>query len=107
MARPTRIDLPGGWYHVVNRGIERREIFRDESSFEHFLDLRSEERRVGEVRIHGYVLMDNKYHLQVETARANLSKAIQWLNVSYSVWCRMLGSRLNIQHLACSHRGKK
>ena len=86
MARPTRIDLPGGWYHVVNRGIERREIFRDESSFEHFLDLLSKMPERFAIKIHGYVLMDNHYHLQVETPRANLSKAIQWLNVSYSVW---------------------
>jgi putative transposase len=38
------------------------------------------------VRIHGYVLMANHYHLQIETAQANLSGAIQWLNVSYSIW---------------------
>jgi hypothetical protein len=27
MARPLRIDLEGGWYHVINRGLERRRIF--------------------------------------------------------------------------------
>jgi len=86
MARPIRIDLPGGWYHVVNRGIERREIFGDETSFEHFLELLSEMPERFAIRIHGFVLMPNHYHLQLETPRANLSKAIQWLNVSYSVW---------------------
>jgi hypothetical protein len=30
--------------------------------------------------------MANHYHLQVETSRANLSRAIQWLNVGYSIW---------------------
>ena len=86
MARPTRIDLPGGWYHVVNRGIERQEIFKDERSFEHFLDLLSKMPGRFAIKIHGYVLMGNHYHLQLETPWANLSKAIQWLNVSYSVW---------------------
>ena len=86
MARPTRIDLPGGCYHVVNRGIERREIFREERSFEHFLELLSKMPERFAIKIHGYVLMGNHYHLQVETPEANLSKAIQWLNVSYSVW---------------------
>jgi hypothetical protein len=28
MARQTRIDFPGAWYHVLNRGIEKRLIFR-------------------------------------------------------------------------------
>ncbi len=35
------------------------------------------------VRVHGYMLMDNHYHLQLETPDANLSRAVQWLNVSY------------------------
>jgi Transposase IS200 like len=37
-------------------------------------------------RIHGYVLMANHYHLQVETPEANLSRAIQRVNMSYSIW---------------------
>jgi hypothetical protein len=39
-----------------------------------------------QVRIHAYVLMGNHYHLLVETPLANLSQAMQWLNVSYGVW---------------------
>jgi len=86
MARPTRLDIAGGWYHVLNRGIEKRVIFRDASGYEHFCGLiASLPQRFG-VRVHGYVLMPNHYHLQVETPRANLSRAIQWLNVGYSIW---------------------
>jgi hypothetical protein len=36
--------------------------------------------------LHGYVLMDNHFHLLVETPEANLSRAMQWVNLSYSVW---------------------
>ncbi len=35
---------------------------------------------------HSDVLMDNHYHLLLETPLANLSRAMQWLNVSYTVW---------------------
>jgi putative transposase len=86
MARPTRLDIEGGWYHVVNRGIERRTIFRGVSCYEHFLALLSKLPERFGLRVHGYVLMPNHYHLQVETPKANLSRAIQWLNVSYSIW---------------------
>ncbi len=86
MARPTRLDLKEGWYHVVNRGIDRRPIFKNERTYRHFLELLSQMPDRFQVRIHSFVLMSNHYHLQVETPRANLSKAIQWLNVSYSVW---------------------
>ncbi|MBV8214127.1 MAG: transposase [Verrucomicrobia bacterium] len=86
MARPTRLDIEGGWYHVVNRGIERRTIFRGASSYQHFVGLLSKLPQRFGLRLHGYVLMPNHYHLQVETPEANLSRAIQWLNVSYSIW---------------------
>ncbi len=38
------------------------------------------------VMLHAYVLMDNHYHLLIETPHANASRAMQWLNLSYSVW---------------------
>ena len=38
------------------------------------------------VRLHAYVLMDNHYHLFLELTEPNLSRAVQWLNVSYSIW---------------------
>jgi REP element-mobilizing transposase RayT len=30
--------------------------------------------------------MDNHYHLLVETPQTNLSQAMQWLGVSYTMW---------------------
>src|SRR5437667_6359764 len=38
------------------------------------------------LRLHAYVLMPNHYHLLLQTRELNLSRAMQWLNVSYSVW---------------------
>jgi putative transposase len=72
MARPTRIDFPGAWYHVFNRGIEKRFIFRSTRCYERFLELLATLPGRFGVRLHGYVLMPNHYHLQVETPEANL-----------------------------------
>jgi len=33
MARPLRIERPGGRYHVTARGNERKAIFRDDTDF--------------------------------------------------------------------------
>ena len=38
------------------------------------------------LRLHAYVLMPNHYHLLLQTRESNLSRAMQWLNVSYTVW---------------------
>jgi putative transposase len=86
MARPLRIERPGGRYHVTARGNDRKAVYRHDSDRFHFLELLSEATERFVVRIHAYVLMDNHFHLMIETPEANLSRAMQWLNVSYSVW---------------------
>src|SRR5436305_10752031 len=86
MARPLRIDLKNGWYHVANRGNNRQAIYLDTRDRKHFLDLLGEMSGRYSVEVHAYVLMRNHYHLIVRTPEANLSSAIQWLNVAYSIW---------------------
>jgi REP element-mobilizing transposase RayT len=86
MARPLRIERPGGRYHVTARGNEQKAIYRGERDRLHFLELLAELPERFGVRIHAYTLMDNHFHLLMETPEANLSRAMQWLSVSYSVW---------------------
>jgi len=86
MARPLRVELAGGFYHVMNRGLERRAIFEDNADRLRWVTLLSELPNRFGVRVHAWVLMGNHYHLQIETPEANLSRAIQWLNVAYAVW---------------------
>jgi len=86
MARPLRIDLKNGWYHVANRGQNRDPIYLDNRDRQHFVELLPEMIERYSVEIHNYVLMSNHYHLLVRTPEANLSAAIQWLNVAYSIW---------------------
>jgi len=86
MPRPLRIQRVGCWYHVTARGNERREIFRDDRDRRHFVDLLEESVGLFALRLHAYVLMANHYHLLVDLTEPNLSRAIHWLNVSYTVW---------------------
>ena len=59
MSRALRIDIAGGWYHILNRGIERREIFNGPEDYRHFLELLGELPERYKVKIHAYVLMSN------------------------------------------------
>lgn len=86
MARPIRIEVAGGWYHVTARGNERRRIFADEKDRLQFIELLEGGTERFGLRPHAYVLMDNHYHLLVETPQTNLSQAMQWLGVSYTMW---------------------
>ena len=86
MARPLRIQRLNGRYHVTARGNERKVIYRDDRDRFHFLDLLGEMVEGYGVQVHAYVLMDNHFHLLLQTPEANLSRAVHWLNVSYGVW---------------------
>lgn len=86
MARPLRIDQEDTFYHVLNRGNERRAIFRDVRDREGFLSRLGRCAQRFSLGVYAYVLMGNHYHLLVRTREANLSAAIQWLGVSYSMW---------------------
>jgi putative transposase len=86
MARPLRLDYADTFYHVLSRGNERKAIFRDDADRLHFLDLLGMLSERFTIQVWAYVLMDNHYHLVLRTAEANLSQAMHWLGVSYSVW---------------------
>ena len=86
MARPLRMDYPQTFYHVLSRGNERRDIFYNEGDYLRFLETLGRMVERFHLEVHAYVLMGTHYHLLVRTNEANLSRSIQWLGVSYSVW---------------------
>ncbi len=84
MARPLRIEYPGAWYHVMNRGAGRRIIYPGNPLRESFLDLLQDIYERYAVCCHAYCLMDNHYHLLVQTKQANLGRAMRHLDGVYT-----------------------
>ncbi len=84
MARPLRIEFPGAWYHAMNRGAGRREIFTSNGERRFFLELLADLRQMFGVETHAYCLMGNHYHLLLHTPRANLQRAMRHLNGVYT-----------------------
>lgn len=86
MARPLRIIYPGAFYHITSRGNERKRVFLSKKDREQFLSyLESATEKYGAI-IHCYVLMDNHYHLLLETGDANLSSIMHHINASYTIY---------------------
>jgi putative transposase len=84
MARPLRIQYPGAVYHVTCRGIERRKIFLDDKDRGKFLRLLSLSLNIYSAKLHAYVLMDNHFHLLVETPLGNLGEFMRHFNITYT-----------------------
>jgi len=86
MARQLRIEYPGAFYHVTSRGNERKPVFKSKRDREKFLEyLESASERYGAV-VHVYCLMDNHYHLLIETPAGNLSQIMQHINSAYTTY---------------------
>src|SRR3990167_3387995 len=84
MARPLRIEYEEAVYHVTSRGNARDNIFSDGHDKEKFLEeLDSVIKRYNWL-CHAYCLMDNHYHLLIETPDANLSIGMRQLNGVYT-----------------------
>jgi putative transposase len=96
MARQLRIEYPGAFYHVTARGNEKQRIFytpEDKSRFLEFLSRAHE--RFG-IHFHAFCLMENHYHLFIETPEANLSRTMHFINTAYTIY-------LNKQHERVGH----
>ncbi len=84
MARPLRLEIPGGLYHVTSRGNGRNDIFLDDTDRTNWLDLLEAVCSRFTWLCHAYCLMDNHYHLVVETVEGNLSNGMRQLNGVYT-----------------------
>ncbi len=86
MARALRIEFEDALYHVCARGNARADIFRIDADRAWFLQLLRQSAQRFDAAVFCFVLMDNHFHLLVQTYRPNLSRWMHWLIVSYSVY---------------------
>jgi putative transposase len=94
MARPLRIEYPGAVYHVTCRGNEKKAIFRDDHDRESFLDILAQSNKIYRNRILAYVLMDNHFHLLLETPLGDLSRFMRRLNITYTSYFNRTHTRV-------------
>ena len=92
MARPLRIECPGAWYHVMNRGRRSEEIFYEKKDYEMFVELLKESSEMWNIRVAAYCLMTNHYHIFVQTPDGNIARAMRHINGVYT-------QRFNRSHL--------
>jgi putative transposase len=96
MARPLRLEFEGAIYHITARGNRRERIFASDADRVCFLEILSRSLPRFEVELHAFVLLPNHFHLLVRTKRANLSRWMHWLMVTYTM-------RFNHRHHKVGH----
>jgi REP-associated tyrosine transposase len=84
MARQLRIEFAGALYHITSRGNAQEVIFLNDEDRTEFLSLLNKTCHRFNWYCHAYCLMDNHYHLLIETKTSSLSKGMKHLNGTYT-----------------------
>lgn len=86
MARPLRLSFENAVYYITSRGNRREQIFYNDEDRKRFLEKINETCLKYSFVCFAYCLMDNHYHLFLQTLLPNLSEGMHYLNTSYSNW---------------------
>jgi len=86
MARKPRIEFEGALYHVITRGNQRQRVFKDMEDHWRYLKILADYKIRYEYALYAYVLMSNHVHLLIETRETPLSKILQGINQSYTMY---------------------
>lgn len=84
MARPLRLEFAGAVYHLTARGDRQEAIFLSDADRRKFLELFAKEVAQQDWICYAYCLMDNHYHLLIETPHPNLVAGMRRLNGVYT-----------------------
>ena len=86
MSRPLRLEFPGAVYYVTARGNAGQQLFTDLEDGQRFTELLGQEIAQQRWLCHGFCLLEDHYHLLIETPEPTLARGMARLNMTYSQW---------------------
>ncbi|HEU5077668.1 MAG TPA: transposase [Opitutaceae bacterium] len=84
MARKLRLEFPGAIYHVINRGNYRSSLFKTDAAKAAFENCLFDTCKKSGWVLRAFVIMENHFHLAVETPQGNLVSGMQWLQSTFA-----------------------
>jgi putative transposase len=100
MSYRRRIHIPGGMYHVVQRGTTQRPIFLQDEDYELFASVLQAALRSTGTRVHAYCLATQAIYLGVQIGEISLGHFMQWVKSRYARGIqRRLGERGHLFHV--------
>lgn len=85
MPRQARIDAPGALHHIICRGLDRQEIFRDDTDRDDFVFRLGTVLRETTTRCFAWALIPNHFHLLLQTGDTPIAHVMRRLLTGYSV----------------------
>ncbi|MBW1726801.1 MAG: transposase [Deltaproteobacteria bacterium] len=85
MPRKARIDAAGALHHIICRGIERKEIFKDDIDRNNFVDRLGSILAETKTPCFAWALIPNHFHLLLRTANVPIATIMRRLLTGYAV----------------------
>ncbi len=87
MGRRPRLVMDEGYYHIIQRGNDRRKVFREANDYDYFCFLIKKYLSKYASVLYHYCLMSNHVHLLLKVTKArDLSRLMQGINLSYTIY---------------------
>jgi REP element-mobilizing transposase RayT len=96
MPRQARLDVPGALHHIMVRGIDKSNIFRDDEDKSRFLERLGQTVSEGKCTVYAWVLMDNHVHILFKSGKDGISAVMRKLLTWYAQY-------FNRQHRRTGH----
>jgi len=84
MPRQARLDVPGALHHIMVRGIDKTNIFRDDEDKARFLERLGQTISEGKCTVYAWVLMDNHVHILFKSGKQGISAVMRKLLTWYA-----------------------
>lgn len=86
MPRKARIDSPGALHHIIVRGIEKRNIFKDNSDRQNFIERLGNVLKDTKTPCYAWALMPNHFHLLLKTGLTPIATIMRRLLTGHAVY---------------------
>ena len=93
MARMAREKSETGIYHVMLRGIDKRDIFLTNSDYEKFIECLKKSKKKASYTIYAYCLMTNHIHMLIKAEEEEIGDTIRRITVSYAQYYNIKNGR--------------
>ncbi|MCK5493307.1 MAG: transposase, partial [Candidatus Omnitrophica bacterium] len=93
MSRQARIDYPGAFHHVIGRGIEHKDIFKEEADKRSFLKRIKNQLDMSSMQCYAWCIMDNHFHLLLQTGGTRLAEFMSRILTGYAVYYNKVHKR--------------
>ena len=84
MPRGNRIIFEEAFYHIYNRGVDKQPIVHDDIDRKVFMELLGQTVKKYSIRLFAYCLMNNHFHLFLQTPEPNIDEAMWHMFRQYS-----------------------